>query len=185
VAPDITNFTVLICIFLLNTAVFVPLGERIGQLFDAIPRLLAYSWDLGGSLMGTVAFGCFSLLFFSPFLGVVLVSALYLVLAPRKSRVSSILMLLISLTYVYLSSPKEAIWSPYYCVTISEVGKDAGILRTDPPADVRTMIDPPSYTVRVNQDFYQIHGTIDLKRYTPGTPAFTEQEELYRQYAIP
>jgi len=185
VAPDIANSTVLICIFLFNTAVFVPLGERIGQLFDQLPRLQAYSWDLGGSLLGTITFGLFSLLFFSPFLGFILISVLYLWLIPGRSRVSSALMLLICLGYVFLSSPQEAIWSPYHYVTINEVGKDESILCTNAPADVRTMIDPPSYNVRINQDFYQIHGTLNLKRYTPGTPAYERTQEIYRHYTIP
>lgn len=185
VAPDVANFTVLICIFLLNTAVFVPLGERMGQLFDTLPRLPAYSWDLGGSLVGTVAFGGFSLLFFSPLLGFVLVAGLYLLLAEPRSRASSALLLAVSLVYVHLSSPKEAIWSPYYYVTIHEMGGDARKLVSAPPDGLRSMTDPPSYVVRVNQDFYQIHGTIDTNRYTHGAAARRSAEELYRQYTIP
>jgi hypothetical protein len=51
--PQFLNYLILISIFLLNTVVFVPLGQRIGRLFQALPPLRAYTWDLGGSLAGT------------------------------------------------------------------------------------------------------------------------------------
>ena len=60
VSPNIINFSAVIGIFLFNTALFVTLGEKIGQLFNALPPLRAYSWDLSGSLLGTLTFGFFS-----------------------------------------------------------------------------------------------------------------------------
>ena len=57
--PGLVNYLVLVGIFVLNTALFVPLGEQVGQLFESLPPLRAYMWDLGGSLCGTVAFGVF------------------------------------------------------------------------------------------------------------------------------
>jgi hypothetical protein len=53
----------------MNALLFVPLGQRMGVLFNALPRLTAYAWDLAGSLSGTLCFGLFSLKLFSPVLG--------------------------------------------------------------------------------------------------------------------
>jgi len=47
--PQLVRYVCLVGIFLSNAIVFVPLGQRIGSIFEALPPLLAYSWDLGGS----------------------------------------------------------------------------------------------------------------------------------------
>src|SRR5687768_14841087 len=39
------QYAVLLLVFLLNTAVFVPLGEEIGVQFQRLPPLRAYVWD--------------------------------------------------------------------------------------------------------------------------------------------
>ena len=182
---NLINFTAVICIFLLNTAIFVPLGEKIGQLFDMLPPLLAYSWDLGGSLLGTVMFGCFSFLFFSPFVGFFLVLVLYLLLTPRRSKWMALIPLLICLGCVYLSSPKEAVWSPYYYVTIYELDKKEKILITNAPGNILTMTDPPRYQVLVNQYFCQFHETINSERYTKGTKDYDRIKNDFIHYSLP
>lgn len=185
VPPTIANLTVVVCIFLLNTVLFVPLGEKIGQLFDSLPPLRAYSWDLGGSLLGTVGFGFFSLMFFSPFLGFSLVIVIYLLLAPRRSIVSALLPLLLCLLCVYLTSAKGSLWSPYYYVTIDEVDKNGGVLLEDTPKEILTMSDPPRYLVKVNQDFLQYHRTIDPERYTEGSKNREITENAYIHHSLP
>lgn len=172
VPPTIVNFTSVICIFLLNAAVFVPLGERIGQLFDALPPLRAYSWDLGGSLVGTIVFGLFSVMFFSPMVGFVIVCLLYFLLLSTPSKRKVIIPLLICLGGVYYFTPREAIWSPYYFVTVNDLNTNENIFISDAPDNIRTMKDPPTYRVIVNQGFYQQQGTINAERYTKGTEKY-------------
>jgi hypothetical protein len=41
------------------------------------------------------------------------------------------------------------------------------------------------YSVRVNQDFYQQHGTLDPARYTPGSPRGAYAAELREVYTLP
>ena len=84
--PGLANYLVLVAIFALNTTLFVPLGQEIGKLFESLPTLRAYMWDLGGSLSGTIAFGLFSLLYFSPVVGMAGVMVAFLVLAERQTR---------------------------------------------------------------------------------------------------
>jgi len=176
VSPTIINFTLVVCIFLLNAALFVPLGEKIGQLFDSLPPLQAYSWDIGGSLLGTTAFGFFSVMFFSPIIGFLIVFALYLLLISNRSKWIALIPLLLSLSGVYFFTPQGAIWSPYYYVTINELFKPGNIRVADVPENIRTMKDPPIYRVIVNQGFYQRQGTINIERYTKGTKKYTDVE---------
>src|SRR2546430_1643816 len=67
---QVLNYVVLLVVFVMNTALFVPLGQRIGLVFRELPPLRAYSWDLSGSLLGTICFGFFSLLAFSANIGI-------------------------------------------------------------------------------------------------------------------
>jgi len=185
VPPTIINFTLVVCIFLLNAALFVPLGEKIGQLFDSLPPLKAYSWDIGGSLLGTTVFGFFSVMFFSPVIGFLIVFALYLLLIPNRSKWIALIPLLLSLSGVYFFTPKEAIWSPYYYVTINELNKAGNIRVTDVPENIRTMKDPPIYRVIVNQGFYQRQGTINIDRYTKGTKKYAHVENDFTHVTLP
>ncbi|MBM3852401.1 MAG: hypothetical protein FJ399_04510 [Verrucomicrobia bacterium] len=47
------------------------------------------------------------------------------------------------------------------------------------------MRDPPIYLVRVNQDFYQLHGTIDPARYTPGGARQQMIDQTFPLYDLP
>ncbi len=185
VSPTVANFSVVIGIFILNTLVFVPLGEKIGQLFNMLPPLRAYAWDLGGSLMGTVAFGLFSLMFFSPSLGILVIVVVYMFLIPSRQRWEAMAPLLVSLVCIYLSTAPGAIWSPYYYVTIDEVGKAKNIRIQDVPENILTMVDPPVYLVRVNQDFLQLHRTINIDRYTAGTEKYKYALKDYNLHSLP
>jgi hypothetical protein len=93
--PRLVSYRSLVAIFLANAAVFVPLGQRIGALFCALPPLRAYSWDLSGSLAGTVCFGLFSLNYFSPAPGMGPVAPVVLLLPLRRLAVAAPLLALL------------------------------------------------------------------------------------------
>jgi len=159
------GYTALIAIFLSNAALFSTLGQRIGRLFGQLPPLRAYSWDLGGSLLGTVAFGLFSVLAFSPIVGMAVVVGLYLLLASGRTRWIAAFVLIGTLALVWGRTDHDAKWSPYHYLTVHDLGDDSSRAGS-PPTDLRQMMDPPAYEVRVNHKFYQFHGTIDDARYT-------------------
>ncbi len=165
--PRLWNYLSLVGIFVSNAIVFVPLGQRIGSLFDALPALRAYSWDLGGSLAGTLAFGLFSLKYFSPTLGMGFVILMIALLLPRRQWVWAVPLLGLVMAGVFLSTNSNAFWSPYYYIAVVENGSpQKGYLR-EPPPGLRTMEDPPHYSVSVNHDFYQPERTLDPTRYSP------------------
>jgi len=179
-SPQLVRYVGLVGIFVSNAIVFVPLGQRIGSLFDALPPLLAYSWDLGGSLAGTLCFGLFSLKYFSPTLGMGFVAFAIILLLPRGRWLRAIPMLALAMAGVYFSVTSSAIWSPYYCIIVTDKNKTPV---REPHPGLRTMQDPPIYTVRVNHYFLQYDGTFDPSRYSPQNRSEIHDERM--QYDLP
>lgn len=194
------SYCTLIVLFLLNAGLFVPLGEQIGVQFQRLPSLRAYTWDLSGSLAGTAVFGLFSFLHFSPAAGVAIVIALVLFAGRGALRGWSLPLYLAAFAVVFWSGRREPTWwSPYHFITVREFrmhtqppresGPGVAWLAEEktgiPPAGLRTMRDPPLYTVRVNQDFYQLHGTIDPARYTPGSARQQMIDRTFPLYDLP
>ena len=185
--PQLVRYVSLVGIFISNAIVFVPLGQRIGSIFEALPPLLAYSWDLGGSLAGTLCFGLFSLKYFSPTLGMAFVALAIVLLLPRGQWLRAIPLLALSLAGVYFSVTSAAIWSPYYCIIVALRGDTHGNAPVrEPQPGLRTMQDPPIYAVRVNHYFLQYHGTFDPSRYSPQKRAeiLTERQQYDLPYAV-
>jgi hypothetical protein len=173
---------VLIEIFALNALLFVPIGQRMGTLFNALPRLTAYAWDLGGSLCGTAAFGIFSLELFSPALGMAFVMLVYMLLH-AKQRLFNIAVFAGVLAAMFWNSDRNAVWSPYYYLTVADLQKP-GAAVSAPPADLLSMRDPPAYFVQVNQFGYHVDASLDLARYTPGSWGAREVTWLRQQYDV-
>ncbi len=169
---------VLVGIFAMNALVFVPLGQRMGVLFNILPRLSAYAWDLAGSLCGTLCFGLFSLRLFSPVLGMAGVMVIYLAVSGRRRWPVAIPVFGATLAAIAWNSDPNMIWSPYYAITVSRYETPL-VTESAPPKGLLTMRDPPIYGVKVNQFGYHLDGALDLARYTPGSPGF----ELIRRFA--
>ena len=199
-ADHASSYAALVLVFLFNAACFVPLGEEIGVQFNRLPPLRAYVWDLSGSLGGTVMFGLFSFLRFSPNVGMVVVATCLLLVSARKQRwlALPIFAIIVGLL-IFAGRRTAAIWSPYYFITVdeksvelhpstdgrSQIGQIVEHPAGEPLAAVATMVDPPIYTVRVNQDFYQIHGSLDPRRYTRDSWKQAFVTDLSDQYSLP
>jgi hypothetical protein len=180
---QLLNYISLVAIFVFNTILFIPIGERIGQLFHKLPALRAYSWDLGGSLCGTLCFGLFSLFYFSPLVGMIGVMVVYLVLAEKSTRLWGVILFPVTLLGVFLGTEAGAIWSPYHYITVAEMRRDWPSVQ-EPPSNLRAMMNPPVYWMRVGRDFYQQHGTIEMSRYSPGEVR-NWMQRLNDQYLLP
>lgn len=178
VPASVLNHGALIGLFLLNVGLFVPLGRAIGAAFHDMPPLRAYAWDLAGALCGTIGFGLFSFFFFSPVVGMTLVLAAHAFVARGSLRWwEGVLSASVLAVMIWGGAPGSH-WSPYHHITVVDL---AGQTAAPPPA-LRSMQDPPIYKVRVNQDFYQLHGTLDPARYTSPPPLVGE---LQNQYLLP
>ena len=186
------NYVVLIAVFVVNAAMFVPLGQRIGRLFESLPPLRAYAWDLGGSLAGTLFFGIFSFTHFSPVAGMSLVMLIVLALLPRMARWINLPIFALTIVLVASANDPRAVWSPYYYITIRKMQSPQFRLTDDrrpsvsaPPPELRTMTDPPAYTVHVNHDFYQGNMAMDLTRYTAAAPQREWVQGVRNVYEVP
>ena len=180
---QLTNYAILFGLFVINALVFVPVGQQMGVLFGALPRLQAYAWDLGGSICGSLAFGLFSLLHFSPLLGMIGVMLLYLSLVPRRSWTWVIPVLGLVLFGMFGANHPATRWSPYYHILVSDLSTRQAV--SDAPADLATMQNPPIYSVSVNQDFYHIDASQNLARYTPGSGEAELAAKQRAQYDLP
>jgi predicted membrane-bound spermidine synthase len=188
-AAGLTNYMVLLGVFTLNALLFVPLGEQIGIQFRHLVNLRAYAWDLGGSLAGTLAFGAFAVLHFSPQIGLAIVAIFITLLHPRELRNARTAVLLVVVVAVSVVTTEwRSIWSAYSHLAIYEDTEASWSMlgsAPQPPPNLMTMRDPPSYSLRVNQNFYQYHRTNDLRRYTPGTRAFEFADSIRVVYEVP
>jgi hypothetical protein len=185
----VTSYLALLGIFFLNAALFVPLGEQIGLQFRRLQNLRAYAWDLGGSLAGTLVFGMFAVAHFSPQIGLAIAAALFVLLFPRQARNwRTIVLFAFTLGVSVATTEWRATWSAYSYLSIHADSETSWAMLSRaprPPVGLATMQDPPSYTVSVNQNFYQYHRTNDLRRFTPGTPAYEYTDSFRVSYLIP
>ncbi|HTL66540.1 MAG TPA: hypothetical protein VL200_02660 [Lacunisphaera sp.] len=178
------SYGILAAIFAVNALVFVPIGQRMGAIFGELPRLTAYAWDLGGSLAGTLCFGLFSLLHFSPLAGMAGVMLLHLPLAPRRSWRWSVPLFGLVLAGMTLANNPATRWSPYYHILVRDALTDTAV-SGPAPAGLTTMHDPPIYVVSVNRDFYHQDASQNPSRYTPGSPGALLAAQMIQQYALP
>ncbi|MCW8140513.1 MAG: hypothetical protein KIT58_16565 [Planctomycetota bacterium] len=177
------SYVVLIAVFAVNSAVLVPIGQRLGELFSRAPVLRAYTFDLGGSLAGTVAFGLFSYTAFSPVVGVAIPLGLHALMATWRQRLVGLPLGLAALGLMGQATDPNAVWSPYYYIVIKAPGGTRAL--SVPPPDVRTRTNPPGFVVSVNHNFYQYHGTIDPARFDERAPGLLPPDEVRERYAIP
>jgi hypothetical protein len=182
--PSATNTLVLVGIFGANALMFVSLGERMGILFGALPRLSAYAWDLAGSLSGTLCFGLFSLKLFSPVLGIAGVMLVYLAIARGRRWFLSAPIFAAVLFAIVRSGDPNAIWSPYYYILVCQT-RTPMTSEAAPPPGLLTMMNPPIYVVKVNQFGYHLDAALDPARYTPGSYADKYVRTLAPQYLVP
>jgi hypothetical protein len=177
------DYLTLVAIFVGNSAVFIPLGQEIGRLFDVQKPLRAYGFDLGGSIAGTVVFGAFSFLYFSPLIGFTAIAVIYFLAMRGRRRWLNVPVLAVVILAVRFPMDPAAIWSPYYYITVHN--SRSSQTTQDAPANLRTMMDPPMYYVAVNTNFYQAHGTLNPERYTPGTPTAVNMAKVRNRYLLP
>lgn len=181
--PQLLNHFALVAIFALNAAMFVPLGQEIGSIFRRLPPLRAYTWDIGGSICGTVVFGLFAFRLFSPTMALAGVGMVFLGLVAWRQRAIAFVLFGIALWGVASSDSAVTRWSPYQY--ISAQIHEASLQAAERSIGGRGDDEPIIFAVRVNQDFYQMHGSIDLGRYRPGSAAQRTMADYREGYLAP
>ncbi len=179
--PSLFQSFVLIRIFAMNALVFVPLGQRMGVLFNCSLALAGrLRLGPGGQPRRHALLRPLSLWFFSPVVGMAGVMVIYLTISgPRRWSFAIPLFGAVLFAIIWFSDPK-AIWSPYYYVTVARQGAPAVSVAPPSPQELK-QFDPPLYLVRVNQFGYHYDGTLDSGRY----PASSTMRLIELQYKLP
>jgi spermidine synthase len=109
---------VIIFIFCLNFLFFVPLGFRLGQSLKKFDnRLIAYAFDLLGSILGVAIFGLMSYMQTSPLIWFSLSSLVTFFLLKEHIIKNFGYLLFILVGILFSSIPFSDQWSPYYKVS--------------------------------------------------------------------
>jgi SAM-dependent methyltransferase len=128
--PDVARFAIPIelivgVFFVLIALMFVGLGQVLGRAFDAFPnRVLGYTLNIGGSLVGIVAFSLISLFQLPPAVWFLIGGTGVAYLLHRDGRLTlprgaALLAVLVAVTVPSLTRARngaETYWSPYYAV---------------------------------------------------------------------
>ena len=125
-------------LFVIVAALFIALAQRMAREMSALPPLRGYMVNLLGSLAGVAGFGICSWAELSPtvWFGIASASAVPLLvwydalasslrtsLKARTTTVVNLALLAVSLVLVHAMA-REAIWSPYYKITVRQEGPD-------------------------------------------------------------
>jgi len=121
--------------------------------------------------------------------GKIVAVAVFTLLFPEVARNWRTIVLFVFVLGVSVATTEwRATWSAYNHLSIRADSESTWTMLSrppTPPANLQTMQDPPSYLLSVNQNFYQYHRTIDIRRFTPGTPAYEATERFRISYLIP
>jgi SAM-dependent methyltransferase len=134
--PDVAQFVVPIesiaaLFFILIALMFVGLGQVLGRAFDAYPnRVLGYSLNIGGSLVGILAFSALSLAQAQPaaWFTIIFVGVGYLLYQQRSLSTPRLAALAVLAVFTLIPADRSGLhetrWSPYYAVDRQKVTGD-------------------------------------------------------------
>lgn len=140
--------------FALATLCFVGFGQRIGQLFDKLPPLKAYSLNVFGALLGTVLFSTLCWFSSSPACWMILVGLGLILWRPRPAHFAVACLGIVYGVWLasfiaqnyYGSNYVETLWSPYYRIDL--------VRQPAPPVEGKTGLSW-GYTLYINYDNFQ------------------------------
>ncbi|HJW84752.1 MAG TPA: hypothetical protein VJ754_10650 [Anaerolineae bacterium] len=143
---DVAFYTILLLLFVLIAALFVPLGNLTARKFVAFRPLPGYTINILGSLAGIVLYALISFLGWPPGAWFLLAGAagLYF-LSPGQRRIVNGLFAVapVALTLAWPTGADRTLWSPYYRIDLT-----AQYARSDPALQL-------GYELSVNQAWHQ------------------------------
>ena len=152
------SWLVLPVVFVGVAAILAGPAEAVGRCFGQLDNLIAYRWDLIGSLTGIVGFTLLSWWQAPSVVWGVLTSAMYLTLLWGWRRIVAGIACAVTVLCLTVETLSPGItWSPYYKVKLIQEGAYAG---------------KPLYLITVNGVPHQLMGSADFK--------LTAAEQQYR-----
>lgn len=170
-------------LFTLIIIVMIPLGQRLGELFDHAPnRIAAYSVNIAGSLMGVWAFAMISFMELRPlWWGLI---ALGLLFASYRWKVKqAAVMGAMALALILADAGRSAIsselitWSPYQKIAL---GKNA--VSYDAGGEIKTI---PFYSLQTNDTIYMYLLDLSTAMRRQHPLVFPEKYDRYQYYDLP
>lgn len=158
-------------LFGLIAAIFYPIGQLLGSLFEDHPHPLhAYAVNLAGSLVGIVLFVATSAFSLPPLAWFTAAALMHLGLALRRSRAELLAVPLLAAAIACLAwqrDPGRTVWSPYQKLTLLSGAEQGATLVTS------------RHTIRTNNTGYQ--GMLDLS----DASEIPAQDRARSQYNFP
>lgn len=128
-------YSFLVFIFSFNALCFIPLGQLVSHLMIRKQNLIAYSWNLVGSLLGIVLFSILSFLWTPPSVWLIFVASLLVIFFYRNLAAFLPSALALIIVLVFLSVPVRLnemdIYSPYQILTLVFSKEDPPVLRAN------------------------------------------------------
>ncbi|MFH0801542.1 MAG: hypothetical protein V2A78_04035 [bacterium] len=120
---------IVVVFFLLLSLAFVGLGQKLGRELKKHPPLIAYSFNIGGSLIGILAFSVCSYLSTPPSVWFALSLLAFVLLLRDRSRVTRLANLLaqVLLLSIVVVMEFHTIWSPYYKIVLQSDKNSPGV----------------------------------------------------------
>ncbi|HEY0787828.1 MAG TPA: hypothetical protein VGE86_04230, partial [Thermoanaerobaculia bacterium] len=146
------NVALLVSLLVGIALAFFFAGTRVGSVFAELPALVAYHWDLSGSLAGVIAVALLSSLRTPPALSFALALAALAALHPRVWTIACAL----ATTALVWWSGADARFSPYNRIDV-----------------VRASGAPPTWTLAANRDSHQTF--LDLSEAARSAPDLTPE----------
>ncbi|HOX37540.1 MAG TPA: hypothetical protein PL033_06090 [Candidatus Brocadiia bacterium] len=116
VAIPVPLFPAAVVAFIACAVPFVTLGQQLAVTMDRFPRLIAYSWNIVGSLAGTLMFALSSFFGLPPWIWPPLVAIIWGAIFIRK-KMMRVIYVAAGLSFLTLAhSPHDWKWSPYYFI---------------------------------------------------------------------
>jgi spermine/spermidine synthase len=133
------NFIVLPIIFGMVTICFIPLGRSFGQLFAEVKPLIAYTFDIIGSLLGIVSFSAMAYFSLPPVFWFAILALPLLLLGARWTVLASVVVLIASIAVAW-QMQLGAFWSPYYKILLHPALPSGYIVDVNNAGGHQTMI---------------------------------------------
>lgn len=118
---DLSDTAYLWCFFFLTTFLFVPLGQKIGQLMKGLKPLLAYSMNILGSLIGVIGFGMASFFHLPAWAWFFIAGGLFVAITLKEKGIFLNTFLIVGIVLIIGIVEKDIIWSPYYAINVRKV----------------------------------------------------------------
>ncbi|MAT68995.1 MAG: hypothetical protein CMJ58_05670 [Planctomycetaceae bacterium] len=114
--PQMSLFVSGLLAFLASALPFVAMGQELARRMDQFPRLTAYSWDIAGSIAGTVAAAACAYLAAPPWAWPMLVAVIWSFVIARSWVLRTATLATGAAFLMFAASAHPSAWSPYYLV---------------------------------------------------------------------